>query len=234
MFQLSTMHGLLLSMCIHVVRKIKIILYCDGLVHFFHLFCFLTSGISSLNIDFRSTQTPEGDVSDFFNINDTVQLDCAVDPETMSYTVHIRINDTELDSGRLSSLQVADRMPILVSTNVTAQLDIFVFQCFASHNDPDGMDQNAVFTIFVNPFFTFTTTEVVLVTNGTVLPSPCIADGNPEPTVQLFLESSLVVPDLRASDTLQIQFGDDGMYQCIASTPGADRDAEFMFTIISK
>ncbi len=184
--------------------------------------------------DFRDPGAPVGNTSDFFDINDTVPLVCMFDPGASSYTIQIRVNDDVTgDMTQLSNFFLADRMPATASANVTAQLDPSVYQCFASHNDPDGVDLEALFTTFINPFFNFTTNETLLVTNGDMIGSPCIGDGNPIPTVQLFFEGSLFVSDLTPSFVQVVAFGDDGSYRCVASTPGADRDVEFNYTVIS-
>ena len=203
--------------------------------------CFLDIyiGINAIQVtvqfDFRSPVTPSGDTSDFFNINDTVELVCLADPGTMRYAIHIRVNDTITgDMTRLTESALAERSAAQVSTNITAQLDPYVYQCFASHNDPDGVDQSAFFSVFINPFFTFTTSDPVLVTNGTQVGAPCIASGNPEPTVQLLFNGFVAVSDLMPSFMMVLEFGNEGMYTCVASTPGADQNAVFNFTVISK
>ena len=184
--------------------------------------------------DFRDTAVPFGNTSDFYDVNDTVSLVCMFDPGTSSYTIQLRVNDDVTgEMSQLSRFALADEMPATVSATVTAQLDPSEYQCFASHNDPDGVDLEALYTTFINPFFNFTTNETLLVTNGTIIGSPCIGDGNPTPTVQLFFEGSLVESDLTPSFVQEIAFGDDGAYRCVASTPGADRDAVFNYTVIS-
>ena len=188
-------------------------------------------GIASGTFDFRSSVTPSGDESDFFNIDDVVELMCTFDPQMNSYAVQIRVNDTSTGSmTRLSFPVVAEGSSVMVAASVNATLDPSSFQCFASHNDPDGVDQSDFFTVLINPFFTFTIEEVVLVTDGMSVQPQCTADGNPTPQLDLFFGSTLV-GDPTSSRTFQ--FGDEGTYRCVASTTGADQSAEHTFTVIS-
>ena len=137
---------------------------------------------------------------------------------------------------RLTDFVLAQEgISVTLNAIVIAMLDPFVYQCFASHNDPDGTDDFAFFTIFINPFFSFTAPPVVLFTNNDTFVTPCIGNGNPIPQVRLLFgdDNTLIEDNVNSSFTGTIVFGNEGNYSCIASTPGADQDAVFSFIVIS-
>lgn len=135
---------------------------------------------------------------------------------------------------RLTNSALAERQVASVSVNVSVMLNTTTYQCFASHNDPDGVDEIGIFRTFINPFFTTVPNDPLLLVNGSEIPSLCVANGVPLPNTQLLNETAVVAESLRSTDVVAFNFGDGGMYQCIASTPGADKNVTFNFTVISK
>lgn len=179
--------------------------------------------------------TPAGDKSDFFDLDDNIRLVCTADPGSASYTIHIRVNDSDTgEITRLTNSALAERQPATIAVNVSVMLNTTTYQCFASHNDPNGLDETATFTTFINPFFTIVPNDPLLLENGAEISSLCVANGRPVPNVQLLREDVVIDDPLEPTDVVTFNFGDGGMHQCFASTPGADKNATFNFTVISK
>ena len=180
--------------------------------------------------------TPDNETSDFFNVGDTVQLICTINPAGVTQF---------LATWRILGIPTALVDPVNITTNdppTNIVLNVTIndtsvggdYQCIGV--DVDGISGNvtAVFTININPFFTVIPDANVLITNGDDSSLTCEADGVPTPDVQLVrVKDGSVLSQGNASVDVfgqTISFGD---YQCIANTTGADQTAVFNFTVIS-
>ena len=190
---------------------------------------------SGQTIEVGTPVTPPGDESDFFSIGDTVQLICTIDPQGVTvYLATWRILGTTTSLVEPRVRIEASDPPTDVVLNVTLNdtSDANTYQCVGADINAVATNLFAVFAININPFFNVTPGANVLATNGSNPGLTCVADGFPTPDVRLVRsrDGSVFAPGGSSVDVFPfpVIFGDEGDYQCIANTTGAD-DAVFDF-----
>ena len=179
--------------------------------------------------------TPNGETSDFFNIGDTAQLTCTVNTLDVGlFIVCWRIlgATTNLVDPCVSIVPDDPRRSFVINVTIEETSTADDYECFAVSS---SVNLSAVFTININPFFTVAPDANVLITNGIDPSLTCEAEGVPTPDVQLVRISDGAVLS-QGSTSVSVPIAlimDEGDYQCIANTTGADQAAVFNFSVMS-